>query len=164
LFTYLRDCKEEGGSYEIRLGDARLTLEREAKNNQPQHYDVLILDAFSGDAIPMHLLTEEAFNIYMQHLASEADGGPGAIAVHISNRYLDLEPVVRGAAVRFHLRQVRIENPANPSTGAYRSDWIILTQNNKLADALETEAEPEPASPRSILWTDGRSNMFDVLK
>ena len=65
-FTYLEDCKDRGGKYQIKLGDARLTLERELKDKQPQHFQVLVLDAFSGDAIPVHLLTEEAFRIYLE--------------------------------------------------------------------------------------------------
>ena len=96
-FSYLTDCEKRGAVYDVRLGDARLTLDRELADTNAKKYDVLVLDAFSGDAIPAHLLTEEAFGIYIGHLATaEAEGRDGAIAVHITNRYVDLEPVVRG--------------------------------------------------------------------
>ncbi len=159
-FTYLEDCKDRGGEYQIKLGDARLTLERELKEKQPQHFQVLVLDAFSGDAIPVHLLTEEAFRVYLEHLVED-----GAIAVHISNRYLDLEPVVRGAAETFGLRQVRIKNASDAHNAIHSSDWIILTRNNKLADALEAVAvKPSDDRPPPVVWTDARSNLFDLLK
>ena len=93
------------------MGDARLTLQRELKEKQPQHFQVLVLDAFNGDAIPIHLLTEEAFRIYLEHVtAAEADSESGAIAVHISNKHLNLEPVVRGAAEKLNLREIQIDS------------------------------------------------------
>src|SRR5262249_17708101 len=102
LFTYLSECD---GKYAITLGDARLSMEREKTSLR---FHTLILDAFSSDAIPAHLLTEEAFEIYLRHLATPENGGAhGAIAVHISNRYLDLEPIVRGLAERFKLDYVQ---------------------------------------------------------
>jgi hypothetical protein len=165
-FTYLQDCKARGGKYDIKVGDARLTLERELKEGQPQHYQVLVLDAFSGDAIPVHLLTKEAFEVYLKHLATaEADGEAGAIAVHISNRYLDLEPVVRGAAEKFGLRHVQIISLKDPVNDVLQSNWIILTRNEELADALKPDAVRPPwhLAP-AVLWTDGRSNLFDVLR
>jgi hypothetical protein len=73
-FTYLKDAKERGATYEIKLGDARLSLARELAENRPQRYHVLVLDAFSGDAIPAHLLTAEAIEIYLQHLAKGEAG------------------------------------------------------------------------------------------
>ncbi|HEY2828427.1 MAG TPA: hypothetical protein VGJ04_12570, partial [Pirellulales bacterium] len=168
---YLKDCKERGGKYEIELGDARLTLERELQSHQPQHFHVLVLDAFSGDAIPVHLLTEEAFATNVEQLAKEANGDEeGAIAVHITNRYVDLEPVVLGLAERFKLGHVLIKNDAG-SDGAYSSEWMILSRNPALLKELEAYAEPPaeertPLGPKKkpVLWTDGRSNLFDVLK
>ncbi len=96
-FTFLADARERASTVEIVLGDARLTLEREL--NDPQKFQMLVLDAFSGDSIPIHLLTTEAFDVYLQRLAPG-----GAIAVHISNRHLDLNRVVRGLAEHFELR------------------------------------------------------------
>ena len=169
-FTYLQDCKSRGGSYEIQMGDARLSLERELREGHPQRFHVLVLDAFSGDAIPVHLLTREAAKIYLEHLTTPEHGGEhGALAVHITNRYLDLEPVVLGLANEFHLGHVYISN-GDGDDGQYSSDWIILSKNEDLLQALRPHAVPPPElhdpperAKQPILWTDGRSNLFDVL-
>ena len=95
-FSFLADCQ---GRHEVVLGDARLSLERE---ESPQNFDLLVLDAFSGDAVPAHLLTAEAFEIYQRHLQPD-----GIMAVHISNRYLDLSPVLAGLAEQFGYRRAR---------------------------------------------------------
>src|SRR2546422_4110843 len=96
-FTYLSNCL---GRVEVVLGDARLSMERE----EPQAFDLLVLDAFSSDAIPVHLLTREAFELYQRHLRSG-----GIIAVHISNHYLDLEPVVVNVAKHFGFKLALID-------------------------------------------------------
>ncbi len=164
-FTYLKDCTNRGGKYDIRMGDARLILARELEAGAAGRYHVLALDAFTGDAIPAHLLTEEAFNIYFPQLASADDGESGALAVHITNRYLELEPVVRGAAERCGLRMARIRNAPALDDVIYGAEWIILSQNARLlADlAASSMQAQEPLEP-AILWTDNRSNLFDVLK
>jgi len=164
-FTYLTDCVARGGKHQIKLGDARLTLQRELRDRHRPRYHVLVLDAFSGDAVPVHLLTEEAFAIYLEHLtAADEDGIEGALAVHISNRYLDLEPVIRGAAERFGLQAVLIHNSRNPKYSIYSSDWVILTNNEALLATLAPFRVPPTDSSPAILWTDARSNLFDVLK
>jgi hypothetical protein len=170
-FTYFTDARERGGKSDVVLGDARLSLERERDEGQLQHFDVLVLDAFSGDAIPVHLLTTQAVKIYLDHLSNvKDDGQDGAIAVHITNRYLDLEPVVLGLAEEFKLGHVFINN-AGDGEGRYNSDWIILTSNAELLAELDqyAEAEPEKRDPpekpkKPLLWTDDFSNLFDVLK
>jgi hypothetical protein len=167
-FTYLQDCKARGAKYSIELGDARLSLERQ----EPQHYHALVLDAFSGDAIPIHLLTKESAHVYLKHLAdAEHDGEDGCLIVHITNRFLDLEPVVEGIAKELGLGCLLIEND-NGSDETYSSDWMILTKNERLlkelkpfavpADRAERDPPEEPREP--ILWTDGKNNLFDVLK
>ncbi|MEX2317306.1 MAG: hypothetical protein WD669_09155 [Pirellulales bacterium] len=167
-FTYLHDCKQRGADYKTMLGDARLTLEREFKEGGSRRYHVLVLDAFSGDAIPAHLLTEEAFKIYVDHLATpEAGGLHGAIVVHISNRYVNLDPIVRGAAERFGLQVARIESSPVPTENISGSTWITLSRNETLLSALRPFVAPpdpdeEPQAP--ILWTDRDSNLYDVLK
>ena len=103
LFTYLKDCP---GNVEVARGDARLSLERELREGRPQQFDVLGIDAFSSDAIPTHLLTTQAIGVYVQHLRRPG----GILAVHISNRYLDLEPVVRAAAAALNLNVAVIES------------------------------------------------------
>ncbi len=160
-FTYLKDCQ---GKYDIKLGDARLTLERE---QEPQRFHVLVLDAFSGDAIPVHLLTEEAFSVYLNHLATpDAGGAHGAVAVHISNRHVDLEPIVRGIAERFKLRQIFVSNEGGPNE-AYRADWIMLTRDDKLVEELQAYATVPDAGETlkpAVLWTDTKNNLIDLLK
>jgi cytochrome b561 len=166
-FTYLTDCEKRGAIYDVRLGDARLTLDRElAADAKTKPYDVLVLDAFSGDAIPAHLLTEEAFGIYLGHLATaEADGRDGAIAVHITNRYVDLEPVVRGLAERYGLKTARIFTKRDEAQAIYSSDWMILTHDQSLVDELAPAAVAADEHPKpAVLWTDARSNLFDALK
>jgi hypothetical protein len=167
-FSFLEDCQKRGGRVDTKLGDARLTIERELHDEPAAHYDLLVLDAFSGDAIPVHLLTEEAFKVYMRRLAThEADGRDGAIAIHIQNHYVGLEPVVRALAERCGLGSVRIKNPKIPGVGVYASEWMILSKDHGLIQALTPFAavpDPDAAPKPAILWTDGRSNLFDVLK
>jgi hypothetical protein len=172
-FTYLRDCRERGGQVAIKLGDARLSLEREQQEGETPTYDLLVLDAFSGDSIPMHLLSIEAFEIYLARLTTNGRStspngsrheGQGAIAVHISNRFVDLEPVLRGAAERFGLECLRIHNKANRAGAIYSADWIILSRNEELMRELSTFARPQSMRSLGIVWTDQRSSLFDVLK
>ncbi|MDZ4820599.1 MAG: fused MFS/spermidine synthase [Planctomycetota bacterium] len=190
-FTYLSNAAEP---VDILLGDARLSLERQAKEGS-QQFDVLILDAFSGDSIPSHLLTKECFEIYQKHV----DLKHGIIAFHISNRYLDLLPVVRGLAQHFHVKMLTIHSEGE-SEGGERSDWVLLTNNEEFLrdDTLGAEQETTTAPeelfysdfpktvdsqspdgvkanagqdanevilnwPRTILWTDAYSNLFDIL-
>jgi hypothetical protein len=170
-FSFLSDCRQRGAKCETKLGDARLTMENELRDSKPQHFDLLVLDAFSGDAIPVHLLTEEAFEkIYLPNLAAD-----GTIAIHITNHYVDLEPVVRALAERFGFQTARVYHQRIPGQGIYRTDWMILSRNKALIAALEPylsspdkDGKPQPGigdrSKPAILWTDDRSNLFDVLK
>jgi hypothetical protein len=153
-FTYLRDSNAD---IRVILGDARISMERQS----PQDYDVIALDAFSGDAIPAHLLTKEAFGEYFRHLNPE-----GVIAVHVSNRHLDLIPVVGGIAEHFAIPAVIIEAYDDGNTGEAGSDWILLTRNEEflaepmvvgLAEEVQGTYTPVP------LWTDQYSNLFDIL-
>lgn len=165
-FTYLQDCQARGGKYAIKLGDARITLERELDAGRDERFHVLVLDAFSGDAIPIHLLTAEAFDTYARYLTTPAAGGvDGALVVHVSNRYLDLEPVVRGAAQRLGLPMATVHSPREPNHGIYEAEWIVLTKNASLQAELKPFANTpdEPAKP-AVVWTDERSNLLDVVK
>jgi hypothetical protein len=174
-FTFLRDCRERGGIVSIELGDARLSLVREQESGKQPSFDLLVLDAFSGDSIPMHLLTAEAFELYVARLSasggfttrngSRDDEIEGAIAVHISNRFVELEPILRGAAERFGLECLRIHNKANRGEAIYSADWIILSRNEELMRELAAFARPtSTTSMHGILWTDKQSSLFDVLK
>jgi predicted membrane-bound spermidine synthase len=162
-FTYLRDALERGAKVDVKMGDARLSLEREPdKGLGKVEFDLLALDAFSGDAIPAHLLTREAFAIYRRHLAAG-----GVIAVHITNSYLYLAPVVRGIAKDAGLGMTRIFISRDRQLDRDRSDWVLLTEDAGLLSALPVEL---PADARGTddfdvgLWTDHYNNLFSILK
>jgi len=156
-FTYLRDSP---GRIEVVLGDARLSLEREASRGDFQKFDVLVLDAFSSDAIPMHLLTREAFQVYAKHLRGPAS----VIAVHISNQTLDLRPVVAGIDRDFGFHAVRVDLlGAGPFS---ESDWILLSRDSTSfsGEEIVRGSEPFPAQTQPISWTDDYCNLFRVIR
>jgi hypothetical protein len=168
-FTYISDCRARGANCEIHLGDARITLRRELEQKKLKPYNVLVLDAFSGDSIPVHLLTRQAFETYLACItpSTNEEGKPdegGAIAVHYSNLFLDLEPVVRAMALHFNLLPLQISNKDDPSRGIYASDWIILTHNRALAADLAQYARPVATTREPVLWTDYHSSLLDVLR
>ena len=158
-FTYLSRCPAK---VELVMGDARLTMEHELAEHHPQGFDLLALDAFSGDAIPVHLLTREAFALYVQHLRPD-----GVLAVHISNRYLDLQPVVETLAREFGLGVAVISDDSEEEWWLYATTWIVLTKdkvllaNSAISDKAEDKAKSK-ATP--VLWTDDHASLYEVLK
>jgi hypothetical protein len=152
-FTYLSDSE---ATIETPLGDARLVLEREP----PQGFDVLAIDAFSSDAIPVHLITSEALAIYRKHMKPS-----GIIAFHVTNRYLDLVPVVEALANAHGLAAVWISDDGDDSF-ASRSDWVLLTKNFKALQKPAIADAATPIQPRRDwrLWTDDFNNLVQVLK
>jgi hypothetical protein len=152
-FTFLRDSKAKT---DITLGDGRLSLEQEA----PQQFDVLAVDAFSGDSIPVHLLTREAFELYFRHLKPR-----GVLAVHISNQYLDLAPVVAGAAFWVGKEAVIVKNEADSPRGIYRATWVLVGNPQGFLGKPEIEKAGTllPASSHQVRWTDDYSSVFKVL-
>lgn len=153
-FTYLEDMERRGAKAEVVLGDARLVLERE----EPQRFDVIILDAFSGDSIPVHLLTAEAMLIYKKHLNED-----GILIVHMTNRYVNLAPVAREAATLLGLKTLRV---STEGYGDYDiTDAMLLTNNEEFLRITE-ETPPELSEPDPVipLWTDQRSDLFSILK
>lgn len=153
-FSYLSDSYAE---IEIILGDARKKMGLEPDNK----YDILVLDAFSSDAIPVHLLTKEAFSLYNQHIKKQ-----GIICVHISNRHLNLEPIVKAAAKNFDLSTIRVRSHAGTEIDNTPSDWMVLSRDSLVlaniegADATNQELTVEPIQA----WTDKYSNIFTLLK
>jgi SAM-dependent methyltransferase len=143
---------------EFAIGDARLSLERELAQGSRQQFDVLAIDAFSSDSIPVHLITREAIRLYMQHLAPG-----GVLAIHISNRFLDLKPVLANIA-RDEGLQVRLVSD-HPPEPASMSDWVLLAATAEAlnGEALTVAEAIEPA-PGFSLWTDQFNNLLDVLK
>jgi len=158
-FTYLRNCR---GTCEVVIGDARTSLQREAETGNLQKFDVLVLDAFSGDAIPIHLLTREAFELYLRHLRDDQS----IIAVHISNNVLDLSPIVARIASALNLNAVRVKSPAQ-GTLIRPSDWVLLSRRNPPLDLPPDIAKSGivgPAGKPGPLWTDSFSNLLSVIK
>ena len=152
-FTFLGQSE---ATIEIALGDARLSMEREP----PQGFDVLAIDAFSSDAIPVHLITAEALAVYRRHMKPG-----GIIAFHVTNRYLDLAPVVQKLAVAAGLQVVQVDDDGDDAL-ASRSDWVLLSDS---AQALAKEpigeaAEAVTPRPEWRLWTDDFNNIVQVLK
>ena len=137
-------------------------MEREVAEGQSQQFDLLALDAFSSDAIPVHLLTKEAFEIYLKHLTTN-----GVIAVHTSNRYLNLRPVVEGLARQFGLKTATISDDDEKDWWIYRTTWILVTRNQALLDNEEiraaTDSPETPAKPVG-LWTDDHASLYEILK
>jgi len=155
-FTYLKDSKAKT---ELVMGDARLSMEREAD----QQYDVIILDAFSSDAIPVHLLTLEAFANYQRHLKKG-----GAIVVHVSNRYLDLHPVVYRIAEKIAFPAITIDDTESSfdDDGFYGSDWIVMSRDAELLQQPllhDVASPPAEFSARVLPWTDERSDLLRIL-
>ena len=151
-FTYLSDAK---GKVDVVIGDGRLSLEREPN----QHYDLLVVDAFSGDLIPVHLLTRQAMELYFSHLKTT-----GILAIHISNQHLNLTPVVEQLSRSLDKCAVLIENPGNESRGIYRSQWVLITSAPLRSSNILGVAKNIPINPNLRIWTDDYSNLFQILR
>jgi len=162
-FHYLEDSA--AAPVEVVLGDARLKLEQELKESggKGNRFDVLVLDAFSGDAIPTHLLTTEAFHVYKQHLKPD-----GIIVAHITNSYLDLFPVVKDLAEEHGYGITRIYRPSEDDTLVERTYYALLTTDQQFLDQTPEVLIRMPANfqrRRDIpLWTDRYHNLFQVLR
>jgi hypothetical protein len=152
-FTFL---SASGGKTETVLGDARLNMERE----QPQQYDVLAIDAFSSDSIPVHLLTREAMAVYLKHMKPD-----GVIAFHVTNRFLRLAPVVKQIADTYGLATALIIDEAE-GTELAKTDWVLVTRNAKLLSTpgIAEFTVPVAEIPGLRLWTDDYNNLFKILK
>jgi hypothetical protein len=153
-FTFLDDS---AAAIETALGDARLTLEREA----PQRFDVLAIDAFSSDAIPVHLITFEAVALYRRHMRPG-----GVIAFHVSNRFLDLVPVVEALGNAHGLYGVSIFDAAGTTPGARPSNWVLLAESPERLKRFGMADVPQPLQSHGSdrLWTDDFNNLIQVLK
>ncbi len=142
----------------ILLGDARLTLER----MEPQNFDVLAVDAFSSDAIPIHLLTREALALYFRHLKPD-----GILALHVSNRYLDLVPVCARGAEEFSKRAEVVSDDASEAAYLSSSTWVLLSSQASWFDSKPfqgADMTPAKAPADFRTWTDDYSNIFQILR
>jgi spermidine synthase len=156
-FTYLTDSKAK---IELALGDARLTLEREG----PRNFDVLAVDAFSSDAIPVHLITREALAVYLKHVKPD-----GIVAFHVSNRFLDLVPVVARLAKENGAHALLVRDDPDEETDPRRSrtDWVLVSRDpaalKRPAIQERTVVDAEDR-PDWRTWTDDYSNLIQILK
>ncbi len=157
-FSFLKDSPAQ---MEVALGDGRLTLEREPD----QRFDVLAIDAFSGDSIPMHLITREAMATYVRHLKPD-----GVIVFQATNRFVNIAPVVERLAAISGMKALLVSDFPNEASGAdywlASTDQIIVTRNAALlqAEPIRSVAEPLPAQPDFRVWTDDFYNLLKILK
>ena len=163
-FTYTTDATARGVSQRVELGDARVRLERVKRERPGERYDLIVVDAFSSDAIPVHLLTREALQLYLDMLAPR-----GVLVLHISNRYLDLEPVVANLAEDAALGGRLIgDDESEEIAGATRSTWVVLAPTAEALGGLAKDerwsAEGLEPDPHVGVWTDDFHNLLSVLK
>jgi hypothetical protein len=153
-FTYLEDCPAK---VELIMGDARIKME----SQPPQHFDILFMDAFSGDAVPTHLLTKEAVDVYRKHLKPD-----GILAIHVSNRYLVLDPVVYGLARYAQMHCMKIFKFDDGTPFMAPSEWMLLSYSDGIIhdEAMVNQQAIIQRMDRPILWTDQYSNLFDVIR
>ncbi len=143
------------------LGDGRVSLERELDEDGSMEFDILVLDAFSGDSVPVHLLTYEAFELYWQHLRTG-----GILAVNITNLHLDLSDVVRQLAKRFGKDALWFVDEGRRQYESHNV-WVLVTDNAKFIEServRDLRVEWIAPEPKPILWTDKFSNLFQVIR
>lgn len=158
-FSFLKDSKAD---VTVVTGDARISLEQELASGQRQNFDVLVLDTFSSDSIPVHLVTKEAFALYLKHLKSN-----GVIAAHISNQHLNLKPVFWQLAREFGYEMIMINKSVNTEDGSFPSEWILLTHDAAILEipAIRSSAVLfDDFNSTFRLWTDDYSNLIRILK
>jgi hypothetical protein len=157
FFTYMR---ESPAQIDIVTGDARTSLAAELESGAPQHFDVLVVDAFSGDAIPLHLLTTQALELYKRHLAPG-----GVLAFHISNQHVDLEPEVAQLAKAAGMTARRFVSPINVDRGEFSATWILLSADPAFFQIPEifNHAHVPSETPHVPVWTDDYSSLLPVL-
>jgi hypothetical protein len=151
VFSFLRDAP---GKISVVLGDARASLASESERTA---FDVLVLDAFSGDSIPLHLFTREAMALYLTRLAPS-----GVIAANISNRYLDLKPVARALAASAKLELTFVTNAAGE--GVSRSTWVLFARDAAIFRAVAAPERALTAQSKAPLWTDDHSSLWSVVR
>src|SRR5450759_1214153 len=156
-FFFLADCKAK---LDVAMGDARLSLEQELKDGHPQNFDVLAVDAFSSDSIPVHLLTKEAMDLYFRHLRPD-----GMLAVHISNRYLNLQPVLEGEVHATQKIARVVDTEDDDTQDVFGATWVLITSPaTGFTGETLTSSAPLDSKKTVRLWTDDYSNLFKILK
>ncbi|MBT3529800.1 MAG: fused MFS/spermidine synthase [Gammaproteobacteria bacterium] len=158
-FTFLQDASSRGADIDVFEGDARIVLEHQLRQGNDQHFDVLAIDAFSSDAIPIHLLTLESIQIYLEHLNED-----GILALHVTNRYVDLVPIVARLAEAVGMEAIYIENYANTIRFVDSTEWILLTHNRAFLENEAVYVNNEPMPAPGSLWTDDFSSLFETIQ
>ena len=154
-FTYMRDAEMAGAKVSVVAGDARISLAGQA----PQGFDVLVVDAFSGDAIPVHLLTTEAMTLYRRHLAAG-----GVMAFHVSNQYLRLPPVIARLAEAQGMTAREVESVGRAAQGTFDASWVLVSEREAFFAVPEVERAITPVSGRAALWTDDYSSLLPLVR
>jgi hypothetical protein len=189
FFTFVRDAKKLGAQVDLHMGDARLTMQRE-EPAEDDKYGLLVVDAFSSDAIPVHLITWEALEMYWKHMRPD-----GIVCFHVSNRYLDLRPVLANFAKHGGLTAYVMEDDDEAEWGKARSTWVVLARKPEhlarldslprwerllgvtdwekkqelmvraglMAGRITPRWRPAEPDPRVGLWTDDYSNLWSVF-
>jgi hypothetical protein len=161
---------ESEAAIDVVLGDGRISLARELANGGGRSYDLLVIDAFTSDAIPVHLLTREALDVYSSHL-----GPGGVLAIHVTNSYVDLVPVVANVAAALGKDAVHLQSSAAEGDATFSADWVILADDARFAGGGSTDGwtegltegltiAPLLPSPDERVWTDDYSDLLRTLR
>ncbi len=158
-FSFLADSSAD---ISVVIGDARLSLEKELTQGQNHHFDLLVMDAFSSDSVPVHLITREAFETYLEHLAPD-----GVIAVNITNYFLDLQPVIWQLGQEFGLKAIVISSSVpQDNLAGYNSKWMFLARDSSLfsfPEIAEVADQLEGYNTDIRLWTDDYNNLIQII-
>jgi spermidine synthase len=145
---------------DIKLGDARVTLQKELELGQRNEFDLLIIDAFSGDLIPTHLMTYEAFLLYQQHINTH-----GTLVLHISNRHLSLLPVILQHSKTLNMQIMLFDTPGDGKE--HDTQWVVMTNNKRLTQSVQLlyqQTSLDKDLHQEVLWTDDYSSLLPILK
>ena len=148
-----------GADVAVFEGDARIVLERQLEQSEAQRFDVFAVDAFSSDAIPLHLLTLESMQTYLAHLQED-----GILAMHVTNRFVDLLPIVQRLADATDLHAIYVENYSDSDHMVNSSDWVLLSRNQAFLDLEVVREDEEPMPAPGTLWTDDFSSLWEVVE
>ena len=155
-FTYIANSK---ANVNVIIGDGRVTLQKELENGQGNNFDVLVIDAFSGDSVPAHLLTTEAFALYFNHLTLD-----GILAIHVSNSHLDLTSLVKGLAKKSGYSALYFKTEATDKE-VTQTEWVIVTNNASFIRKVKVKRlQSQWPNENEMVWTDNYSNLLSVLK
>ncbi|WP_077338775.1 fused MFS/spermidine synthase [Pseudocolwellia agarivorans] len=155
-FTYIEQSR---ANVEVVLGDGRVTLQKELDNGTINNFDVLVIDAFSGDSVPAHLLTTEAFELYFKHLKAD-----GVLAIHVSNSHLDLTALVKGLAKNSNYSALYFKTKATEKE-VTQTEWVVVTNNKSfIRNTKVKRLQSQWPNANELVWTDNYSNLLSVLK